>query len=226
MSQAKGKRDVVKSVDAIQQLIFKPEWKSLVNSVIEDENLTERALEHVVSVANAIVTPLSLLIYAVELPEAQIEQCRTLWVETMKHVGAKCMNKEVDDKGIQVESEQIPTESSEPTSNLKTGNQVGPKSTSVFRRISFSSENDALDDPADQQEPDPEKNQDESSSQSETSSSDSEKDPVEIANMNEASNLLKQGKSSRTVLAAKAAKKGLLDVKTFHQKARLNSSKV
>ena len=89
MKEAKGKPDMVDALNAIQQVIMKPEWKSLVQDVLENVDLTLKTQESVVGVANAIVTPLSLMIYAAELPEERVEECRILWKETLKALGGE-----------------------------------------------------------------------------------------------------------------------------------------
>ena len=93
MSQAKGSRDISQAIGAIQQLICKPEWKTLVQEVLENQDITKKLQENVVAVANAVVTPLSLLVFAVGLSDEQIQQCVNLWQDTLKKLKAHCMMK-------------------------------------------------------------------------------------------------------------------------------------
>ena len=79
---------------------MKPEWKQLVDSVLSGVDITRETQESVISVTNAIVTPLSLLIHAAGLSQEDSERCQTIWQETMKMLGAKCVERE--SKAIQV----------------------------------------------------------------------------------------------------------------------------
>ena len=53
-----------------------------------------------------------------------------------------------------------------------------------------------------------------------------ERDLTEINKLNQASIQIKSGRSNRQVLAGTAARKGLVDTKTFHERTRVSSSKV
>ena len=101
MSTAKGSPEMAKPIEQIQKVIMKPEWKQLVDSVLSEVDITKKTQESVISVTNAIVTPLSLLIHAAGLSQEDIEHCYMIWQETMKMLGAKCVERE--SKAIQVE---------------------------------------------------------------------------------------------------------------------------
>ena len=232
---------MVKSIDTIQQIIMKPEWKTLVGEVMENTDITKVAQEHVVRVANAIVTPLSLLVFAADLPPDEIEKVSILWKETLQNLGAKCemrcLNSE--EKGTQVQDDITDADSQ--------ADQQSTEKPKVVRKIIFSAEENAEAEEGGEQdgEPNPESRMPSSSEDSDTTSH-SESQPsekengesdeqnkafnegevVEIDQLNQASVLVKGGQSAKRVLAGTAAKKGLTDSRTFHKRTRSRLSKV
>ena len=105
MSTAKGNHVMAKSIEQIQKVIMKPEWKQLVDSVLSDVDITQKTQESVIAVTNAIVTPLSLLIHAAGLSQEDVDHCQQIWKETMATLGAKCVEKE--SKAVQAERSEM-----------------------------------------------------------------------------------------------------------------------
>ena len=208
---------MAEAIGMIQGLILKPEWKELVQDVLENEQLTVRTQESVLAVANAVVTPLSLLVYAAELPRESIDECRTLWKETLKHLAREEpeLQKETDkisnDGGgeIEVETEnQDKVDSAEKVAKRKltfgNGNPVQTEETGL---------DDALVDndlEMDQQQEQP-------------AGMRIFPEPVPIF-----PEQLAEPETVKTnqILAKRAAKKGLVDERSFHERNRSNGQKV
>ena len=98
MSAAKGKQEMARSIDLLQKVIMKPEWRDLTDGVLHEQDITQKTQESVVAVANAIVVPLSLLIHAAGLPPSGIEELKPVWRQMMQTLGESV---EKESKGIQ-----------------------------------------------------------------------------------------------------------------------------
>ena len=212
MKEAKGKADVVDAVGSIQQLILKPEWKDLVQDVLENDQLTERTQESIVAVANAIVTPLSLLLFAADLPPEKIEACRTLWKEALKQIDDRC---DPEDRGTEVIDQGKEVES-------------GARRELKFQEIETEAKDKSLDDafveelpehdpPVEQEHAENEIN---SPTEHEKVANDEIPNDPKSTNTSKASNSMKKGLKSHQILALQAAKKGLVTGKTFHERTR------
>ena len=224
MKEAKGVPDMVEALGSIQQLILKPEWKELVQDVMKNEMVTRKTHEAVLAVANAIVTPLSLLIHAAKLPADQIQECQTLWKEALKQIGAKCSPKEQQ------------TKNPSPEKNTPGDEFDAEESNSAKRRLSFeylgheSQEETNLNDGFVGPEHDMGPDEDKASvgvpkeGNDESSDPETEKEsapvPPEIDQLDKASKSETGGKRCNKILASFAARKGLVTNKTFHQRNR------
>lgn len=211
MKEAKGNPDVVDAVGAIQQLILKPEWKSLVQDVLENEQLTEQTQESIIAVANAIVTPLSLLVFAAELPQERVDVVKTLWKDTLEHICGKC------DGGNQIMD----------TADEGQEQDLGAKRKLSFQKDEEDIQNSGLDDAFVEKLP-------ESDPEHESSAEMNKVAPAEQTDLAEkeshdappplesekASKSQVKGLKSQQILARNAAKKGLVTGKTFHERTR------
>ena len=90
---------MARSMDLLQKVIMKPEWKDLTSGILHEQDITRKTQESVVAVANAIVVPLSLLIHAAGLPSDDIEQLKLVWKQALGMLGEKSVEKQ--SKGIQ-----------------------------------------------------------------------------------------------------------------------------
>ena len=212
MKGAKGKADVVDAVGAIQQLILKPEWKELIQDLLENEQLTERSQESIVAVANAIVTPLSLLVYAADLPPERIEACKTLWKDTMDKIDDKCDPKDHHDEIIDQGTDQGPGAKRE--LNFQ---ETGKDTEDGSMDNAFVEEQPETDPPNEQEIAEMEEN---SSTKQATVANNENQDAPPSLNSSKASKSKKRGLKSHQILALQAAKKGLVTGKTFHERTR------
>ena len=211
MKDAKGKTDIVEAVGAIQQLILKPEWKTLVQDVLENKQLTEKTQESIVAVANAIVTPLSLLVYAAELPQERVDAVKVLWNYALKHISGKCETEdhedEVSDEGKEMDS--------------------GAKRKLDFQKEENEMQNSDMDDAFVGKLPDSDP-ENESSTEMEVDGPTEPEKPAEPevhdaqppAESAKASTSRVERPKSSKILAKQAAKKGFVTGKTFHERTR------
>ena len=226
MKEAKGEPDMVEALGSIQQIIMKPEWKELVQDVMDNEAVTGKTHEMVLAVANAIVTPLSLLIYAAKLPADHVNECQMLWKEALKRIGAKCSPNEHE--------KEIPT----PEKQESEADLGSPVNKSAKRRLSFQ---DQIQDEQDETDLNegfvgsaqdmrsneeigsvgvPGDNDDGPPSEFSTETETSPTKPPEIDQLDKASKSENRGERGNKILASFAAKKGLVTNKTFHQRNR------
>ena len=217
---------MVEALGSIQQIIMKPEWKELVQEVMENETVTGKTHEMVLAVANAIVTPLSLLIYAAKLPADQVNECQTLWKEALKRIGAKCSTNEHD--------EESPT----PEKHESEADLGSPDNKSAKRRLSFQDQVPDNQDETDLNEGFVGSNHGMRSNEENGSagvsnendggppsdfSTETEMSPMkppEMDQLDKASKSEIRGERCNKILASFAAKKGLVTNKTFHQRNR------
>ena len=212
MKGAKGKADVVDAVGSIQQLILKPEWKELIQDVLENEQLTERSQESIVAVANAIVTPLSLLVFAADLPPEQIEACKTLWKDTMGRIDDKCEPKGQQDEIIDQGEEKGPGAKRE--LNFQ---EIGKDTEDGSMDNAFVEDLPETDPPNEQETAETEEN---SPTEQATIANNENQDTPPSLNSSKASKSKKKGLKRHQILASQAAKKGLVTGKTFHERTR------
>ena len=224
MKGAKGKSDMAEAIGTIQQLILKPEWKDLVQDVLENEQLTERTQESVVAVANAIVTPLSLLVYAAELPQERIEECRTLWKETLKHLGNENQDQnesEMDEPQTKLDNQDVQVDDPE----QENVNEMAPSTAGPKRKLSFGTvdmnqlEEIGMDEAFVGDEPE--------TDQQEQPAGITRPFPEPIPPFPEDENEKEhESPKAHQILAKQAAKKGLVMEKSFHERTRSKGEKV